>query len=72
MSVRWTIRKNIESTFLNRGSGFGRGLMKKFNIKEPDTCGHCHNKILSEFYDTEYNDVKLRKREKPFVINVKN
>ena len=58
MSVRWTIWKNIESNFLNRGSGFGRGLMKKFNIKEPDNCDICHNKILWEFYDTEYNGVK--------------
>ena len=32
--------------------------MKKFNIKEPDKCDHCHNKILREFYDTEYNGVK--------------
>ena len=32
--------------------------MKKFNIKEPDKCDNCHNKILREFYDTEYNGVK--------------
>jgi hypothetical protein len=32
--------------------------MKKFNITQPDNCNNCHNKILKEFYDTEYNGVK--------------
>ena len=32
--------------------------MKKFNIKEPDKCDICHEKISREFYDTEYNGVK--------------
>ena len=32
--------------------------MKKFNVNEPDKCDNCHNQILKDFYDTEYNGVK--------------
>ncbi|MFZ1036040.1 MAG: hypothetical protein WAN57_02430 [Smithella sp.] len=32
--------------------------MKKFNIKEPEKCDICHEKISREFFDTEYNGMK--------------
>ncbi len=30
--------------------------MKKINIAQPNKCDVCHNNIIDEFYDTEYND----------------
>lgn len=46
------VKSNFENFLESR-----RGIMKKFNINEPDKCDNCHNRISGEFFDTEYNGV---------------